>query len=109
MDIMGIERVETEEQYESVLAHIRELAISEPNSESEEADIINHLSTLAAEWARENRPDEAKERFRTREDDLSEWTSPLETKEWVADVKVVDNPLRFATIVQRLRGLVSNG
>ena len=51
MDIMGIEHIEFEGQYQRVLLEIRELAKSKPASDSEAADIINHLSTLASEWA----------------------------------------------------------
>ena len=50
MDIMGIERIEREEQCQTALLEIRKLAVTEPNSESEAADIINHLSTLVQEW-----------------------------------------------------------
>lgn len=54
MDIMGIERITNEYEYAAVLQAVRELAKNEPDSESEDADIINHLSTLAAEWAESN-------------------------------------------------------
>lgn len=51
---MDILHINNEEEYKKVIAYIEELVEKEPNSESEEADIINHLGTIAEEWARAN-------------------------------------------------------
>ncbi|NJO61506.1 MAG: hypothetical protein HC836_25620 [Richelia sp. RM2_1_2] len=50
----NLDKIETKDQYKQVLEYIEELNKSSPTSDSETADIINHLGTLATEWAEIN-------------------------------------------------------
>jgi hypothetical protein len=51
---MNIHHIKSEEEYNDVMAYLKKCSNNPPQIDSEEADIINHLGTIAAEWAESN-------------------------------------------------------
>jgi hypothetical protein len=98
MDIMGIERVKNEDQYRQVIDYIGKLAETEPAADSEIADIIYHLGTLANDWAAENlKP-------KQNEDVLLLTNGIRKTK--IPQVPV-DKPTKFAILITSIRDIIN--